>query len=219
MNIYVVVEGEVGEKKVYKHWIPLVNTSLSHVNYISEIEENNFFIISGNGYPNYFNTIKNAVSDVANNEKLDRLVIAIDSEDDTYLEKYNEVDTFIQSLGIVIDYKIIVQNFCLETWALGNKSIYSRNVTDPTLRSYQLVFNVSVDDPEFLPPLLDKHLNRAQFAEKYLRSLCNEKFRNLTYNKKNPTVLLHNRYFERIKNRYVTDHHLPSFGNFLTAFI
>jgi len=29
MNIYVVVEGEVGEKQVYRVWIPCVNSQLT----------------------------------------------------------------------------------------------------------------------------------------------------------------------------------------------
>lgn len=220
MNIYVVVEGEVGEKKVYKHWIPFVNPSLSHVDYPTQITVNNFYIISGNGYPNYMDTIKNAVLDVASNSNaFDRLVIAIDSEDLTYTDKYNEINNLIQSLNCNIDYKIIIQHFCLETWALGNKSIYTRHTGNSVLRDYKLIFNVSVDDPEILPPLPSENLNRAQFAEKYLRALLNEKFRRLTYSKKNPEVLFHPTYFERVKRRHLVDNHLASFGNFLSAFI
>jgi len=47
MNIYIVVEGEVGVKKVYQHWVPLVNPNLNYVDHISLIVRNNFSILSG----------------------------------------------------------------------------------------------------------------------------------------------------------------------------
>ena len=220
MNIYVVVEGEVGEKKLYKHWIPFVNPSLSYIAYPTDITVNNFYLIAGNGYPNYMNTITNAVHDVADNSNgFDRLVIAIDSEDHTYNDKYNEINSLILSLGVNIDYKIIVQHFCLETWALGNKSIYTRHTGNRILRNYKSIFDASKDDPELLPPLPSENLNRAQFAEKYLRALLNEKFRRLTYSKKNPEVLFHHTYFQRVKTRFTADNHIASFNNFLSAFV
>jgi len=43
MNIYVVVEGK-GDKKVYTHWIPLVNRQMSVVNSVASVKRNNFLI-------------------------------------------------------------------------------------------------------------------------------------------------------------------------------
>ena len=126
---YLVVEGD-GEKKVYEHWVPLINPSLSVVESLNEVQQNNLLINSGGGYPNYFEVIKNGVEDVATNEQLDRLVIAIDSEEMTYEEKWREIDEFVKKRGKSLDCKIIVQHFCLETWALGNKAIASRNPKD-----------------------------------------------------------------------------------------
>lgn len=219
MNIYLVVEGEVGEKRVYKSWIPFVNSNLSYVQDISNVDTDKFYIISGNGYPNYLNVIEDAVKDVEENSNFDRLVIAVDSEDMTYTDKYNEINNHIISLDTSIDYRIIVQNFCLETWGLANKAIYTRNTEDDELLMYQSVFNVSIDDPELLPNLEEKNYNRAQFSEKYLRSLLQEKYRGLTYNKRKPDVLMEQTYFEKVKNRYDVDNHISSFSNFLLAFI
>lgn len=218
MNIYVVVEGEVGEKKVYQHWIPLVNPILTPIDYITQVTTNNFYIISGNGYPNYFNTIKNAIDDVANNPQFNRLVVAVDSEDIDFATKYTEIDDYIQSFGTSIDYRIIIQHFCLETWALGNKNIYVRNPQDTQLIQFQSIWNVSTQDPELLPPLVS-HLNRAHSAELYLRKLLQEKYRNLTYTKRRPEALLNNTFFNRVKNRCTQDRHVQSFEHFLNAFI
>ncbi len=60
MNMFVVVEGEIGERRVYEKWIPFVNPKMIWVESIFDISENNFAIIAGGGYPNYFEVIENA---------------------------------------------------------------------------------------------------------------------------------------------------------------
>ena len=51
MNVYLIVEGN-GEKKIYEHWVQLINPSLSIVNSLDEVQHNNLIIYSGGGYPN-----------------------------------------------------------------------------------------------------------------------------------------------------------------------
>jgi hypothetical protein len=156
-----------------------------------------FYLISGNGYPNYLNIIENAIEDVNNLKNFDFLIVAVDSEDKTYQEKYNRAvrkHQFPNSLGNgfniktaefaailrqirqtcertgrlsnksneikeVIDNKlihaesrIIIQHFCLETWALGNRIACRKNTTDVMLLEYKRVHDVRNDDPELLPP-------------------------------------------------------------------
>ncbi|HHE65731.1 MAG TPA: hypothetical protein ENL09_06890 [Bacteroidetes bacterium] len=218
MNFYVVVEG-ISEKPIYKHWIPLVNPELSSVDSISDIDEDNFFIVSGGGYPNYFNIIENAIQDVENNPSIDRLIIGVDSEDFTKDEKERELIKFVESHKTKsIDYKIIVQHFCVETWALGNVAIVRRNPHNSELRDFLKIHNVKDSDPENLPANPMLKLNRAQFAELYLRKLLNEKHRSLTYNKRNPRPLLHVSYFTRLQDRVESTGHISSFNDFLQAF-
>lgn len=219
MNVYLIVEGNVGEKKVYAHWVPLVNPSLTVVKTLDEIQRDNLIIYSGGGYPNYFDVIEAGVEDVFTNKHIDRLVISVDSEEMSYQEKRQEIDEFVKALGKNIDYKIIVQHFCLETWALGNKAIVTRNPNDVQLREFRGYFDVLTKDPELLPGYSANNLNRSQFASRYLRSLLNEKYRNLTYTKRNPQALLHNKYFERVKMRLETTGHIASFEDFLAAFV
>ncbi len=80
MNVYVVVEGK-GDRIVYRSWIPLVNPDLRSVDSISEVTRDNFYIVSGMGYPHYFEIIDNAISDVNSPGSFDRLVVSVDSED------------------------------------------------------------------------------------------------------------------------------------------
>jgi hypothetical protein len=74
------------------------------------------------------------------------------------------------------------------------------------------------NDPELLPDLPVKHFNRAQFADVYLRKLLNNKHRNLTYSKSNPTALIHNKYFDQLNKRLNETGHIGSFEAVITAF-
>ena len=216
MNVYLIVEGD-GEKKIYTHWVPLVNPKLSVVNSLEEVQHNNLIIFSGGGYPNYLEVIEAGVEDVVGNEQLDRLVIAVDSEEMSYKEKRREIEQVVNALGKNLDYKIIVQHFCLETWALGNKVMVSRNPEDIRLRQYISYFNILNRDPELLPPI--ENLSRSQFAARYLKKLLNEKYRALAYKKGNPKPLLNDMYFKRVKMILDTTGHIASFEDFLAAFV
>jgi hypothetical protein len=218
MNLHVVVEGAVGERFVYEKWIPFVNPQLSAVQNIFEIQNNNFAITAGGGFPSYFEVIENAIDDVNSANNIDRLVIAIDSEEMSFDEKFQEIQLFLENKPCTAQIRIIIQHFCLETWALGNKRIGPRNPKNETLRKYKEFFNILENDPELLPPYPPQDLNRSQFALRYLRRMLNDKNRNLTYTKNKPKALLHKTYFSEVKNRYETTDHIVSFLAFLNAF-
>mgnify|MGYP001230945784 CR=1 FL=1 len=212
MNIYLVVEGPVGEKRVYAHWVPLVNPRLRVVSSLDMIVNDHLIIVSGGGYPNYLEVIERGIMDVME-------VIAVDSEDMSYDDKYQEIDNYVKSFRVQLNYKIIVQHFCLETWALGNQALVTRRPKDPKLREYREMFDVLVRDPELLPNYPKESLNRSQFAARYLKKLLNEKHKKLTYSKSNPIALLHDKFYDRVKARLETTGHIHSFDNFLTAFV
>lgn len=216
MNIYVVVEGEIGEKLVYQEWISVVNPQLSYVSRIGEIQKNNFSILAGLGYPQYFKVIENAIQDVKNHGNIDRLVVAVDAEEMTFEEKYDEVRLFLDNLNPSVPVSIIVQNFCLETWALGNIKVVKKSPKSIKLREYKNLYNVRELDPEGLPRY--DNLSRIRFAELYLRVALNERYRNLTYKKGKPDALMHPKYFQEIKNRFESTNHIKSFKGFLEAF-
>jgi len=127
MNYYIVVEGQKVEPLVYNKWISYLNPRLKPISNISEFYKDNYYIFPGNGYPSYFETINDAIQDVLNNPIIDYLVIAIDSEDMTFEEKYQEMQDFVADYIDKINITIIVQHFCIETWALGNRLIIRRN--------------------------------------------------------------------------------------------
>ena len=133
MNYYIVVEGKKVEPAVYNKWISYINPELNLISHISKFKENNYLLFAGCGYPNYFNVISTAAQEVLENPIIDYLVIAIDSEDMTYEEKYQEIHNFLSYYIDKIKIIIIVQHFCIETWALGNKLIIRRNPQNTNL--------------------------------------------------------------------------------------
>ena len=217
MNIYIVTEG-ITESIVYKKWIPQINPALSAVSTISDVDQNKFFIVSSMGYPFYFETIANAIEDVNHLKKFDRLVITIDSEEMSRIQKYDEVADFVRSHPCRFNPRIVVQHFCFETWALGNRKIISPVPENRRLRQYKKFFDVRQFDPELLPALPEEEMNRAQFAEKYLRLALNDRYPTLTYSKANPKALLHTTYLEQVRLRATKTNHIDSFHEFLRAF-
>ena len=217
MNVYVVTEGVV-EKKVYREWIPLVNQQLVQVSDIDEVKSNNFFLVSAGGYPSYFRVINDAIDDVNNYAAFDRLVVSIDSEDMTRDEKLAEVEAFIAAKACRATVIVVVQHFCFESWALGNRLVVRPNTQSTQLKRFRRIHDVRAKDPELLPRLDEDGLTRSQFAERYLRVALNDRFRNLTYSKRNPTALLHWKYLAQLQLRLSQTGHIPSFGDFLAAF-
>ena len=218
MNLYILTEG-ITEQVVYRHWIQLVNPNLTPADTIDSVSENTYYIVSARGYPQYFEIIDDALEDVNSIESFDRLVISIDSEDMSYQEKREEIEGFLDGKSCRVEIKIIVQNFCFETWALGNRTIIRRNPQSPRLVKYKNIFDVRVSDPELLPPNDEENLNRAQFALKYFRVALNDRYTRLSYTKGNPSVLLTNGYFNQVRSRYTQTNHIPSFSDFLEAFV
>lgn len=228
MNIYVVLEGDLGAKKVYSHWIPLVNPGLTLAPRIDNVTGNNFYVEAGGGYPILFEVIEGAIENIAtmsNNGKrlFDRLVVALDSEEATFQEKHEEISKYVQPRILEtdpsIEFRLIIQHFCFEAWALGNRRLVKGNIHSEQLLKYRRLFDVGTKDPELLPPNQAEELNRAQFADKLLRHFFNEKFRNLTYSKNDPKPLCHDGYFNQLKKRLTDTGHINSFTTFLTAFV
>lgn len=216
MNVYVVTEGKA-EGIVYKQWIPLINPTLRLVDSLDAVSESTFYIISAKGYPNYFDTIDNAIEDCNAISQFDRLVIAVDSEEMTKQDKYNEIQAHVSQKACRVNVRIVIQHFCFETWALANRKIIPLN-SSGKLRGYKVLFDVRTRDPELLPAKPDENWNRSQFAFRYLALALNSKFRTLTYTKSNPKAVIHNKYLREIQTRLDQTGHVGSFRDLLNAF-
>lgn len=218
MNIAIITEGR-GDKYIYKSWIPFVNPNITYVDRIRDISSNNFSIVSGFGYPSYFQKIDEVIQDVNDHGHIDRLVIGIDSEELTLHQKQQEISDYLSSSTCLAPIFIIVHHFCIETWALGNRRFCPANPNHQPLLTYKIFFDVRSSDPELLPEYPPLRLNRAKFAQRYLSAICQSRNPHLTYNKSRPKPLIHNAYYQQVLLRHQTSGHIASFSFFLNAFI
>lgn len=160
MNIYVVVEGERAARKIYKSWIPMVNPELQYVDYLNQVNQNNFYILAGFGQSQFLTSrIEQAINDV-NNLTFDRLVLAIDSENQGFQEKLSELMERVKAIGCNVEVKYVIQHFCFETWLLGNKQTFRKKTDDSELQKFRTIFDVRDNDPELLPGNDERSWNR-----------------------------------------------------------
>ena len=215
----VIVTEDKGSRRIYKSWVPQVNPGITYVESIFDVTNNNFTIISGYGYPQYFSIIEGVIQDINDRGNIDRLVIAVDSEEKSYLDKLKEITARIDANSCTARVIPLIQHFCIETWGLGNRRICPANPNQPRLRDFKAVFDVRTRDPELLPGYPRFKLNRAQFAEAYLNACLHCIGSHLSYNKANPKPLCTPGYFREVRLRCVDYGHIKSFTHFLTAFV
>jgi len=216
MNFYLLVEGDA-EKAVYRQWIPELRAGVNYVDNPAEMQNDDFCIVSGKGYPYYLEMIAAAVDDTQNMENT-RLIIAVDSEDLTRAEKFAEIDNVVRAHAHQgLDYRIVVQHFCFEAWALGNRRVGPRNPKADDLKRLKSIFDVMVADPEQLPPIDAR--NRAQTALLYLRAMLRDRSPKMIYSKSNPQILSTREYLQHLQDRTRDTGHIGSMQSFIDAFI
>ena len=212
MNFLFVVEGKSTEKKLYQKWIPYLLPHMKYVQNFEEIIDNNFIIINGGGYPNYFKKIKDAFLDAIDYVNISHIFICIDAEDSSYDEKKAEITDYIKNECPLTTcfIKIIIQNSCIESWLMGNKRINIDNAQDVELTQYRNYFNVNIRDPELLTPIDERTIG--QFSKRYLQLMLNEK--GLIYSINSVQSVNNQTYFEQLVKRYQENNHIISFGIF-----
>lgn len=217
MNLYFLVEGRSTERKVYPAWLKHILPELKQVQNFDEVNQNNFYLFSADGYPSIiYEHFPNAVEDIKTVGKYSYLVICLDADESTVSERKQEIEDFIRTEKIKTgntQLVIIIQNRCFETWFLGNRKIYTRNPQDNPLLDYTRYYNVFINCPE----LMGKYQNfntHAQFHEAYLKELFRAK--NRDYSKKRPGDVTQSYYLQELIARVESENqHLPTFKTFI----
>lgn len=217
MNIYFLVEGNSTERKIYPKWLEYLLPELIRVKYHNEVQNNNYYLISGEGYPAILHDgLDNAIDKIKETNNYDYLVLCVDSDEETVQERFNYIQDFIQNKNIDLGntkIEIIIQNRCIETWLLGNRRIFdSRQPLDYPLSDYVDYYDVSKDDPEKMGDYNMR--NHADFHCEYLKEIF--RARKISYTKKSPGDAREKYYLEQLQKR-VQDNstHLKTFQNFL----
>lgn len=218
MNIYFLVEGLRTEMKVYPKWLSYLVPQLSRVQWHHEVIANNYFIFSGNGFPSLLDVhLRKSVEDINDAANFDYFVIYLDADEQSILQRKQEVLDFMSNENIVLNsnvqFEIIVQNRCIETWFLGNPKIFKKNTDNEFLREYISFYDVKSNDPELMEKIPDFVGSTSIFHSSYLQQLLLE--RKIRYSKNNPQGVIEPYFLEELIKRNQKTGHIQSFQNFL----
>ena len=229
MNLLFLVEGGKTEPKVYKAWLQHLFPSLTFVVRPEDMTMNTCRIIAGDGYPNMVSKPKQypgvsrleaCLIDIEKFGNVNHFFICIDSEENSYIDRFNEVKSKLDDLksGYNIDSSkteihIIIQHCCIETWALGNAEIpneYSSIGSSTVLSDFQAYYDILVNDPEEMLSFPRGYIFRtkAKFHERYLKEYLRQF--GLSYSKKDPKVVEGKKYLDALKKRCELMNHLSS---------
>jgi len=203
---------------VFKRWIPALRPDLAYVEHPTLLVPNSFTIISGLGYPAYLRIVRDAAIDVRDHPGYGTLVVSVDAEEVDPMVRRNEVLNVIRGVAPALQPIVIVQNQCIETWALGNRRMVRRFPVNPDHRRWKLHHDVWNLDPEDMPAQPEIGLNRAQSALAYLIAAIRDRNPTLSYSKSNPSILSDPAYLEQLRRRSIDTGHLHSFTDFCDAF-
>ena len=217
MNLYFLVEGTQSERKVYPAWLAHLLPELQRVDNCDDVNEKNYYLISGEGYPSLiYDFIPRAIAEINSNGKYSYFVVCLDAEENTVAELTTEIYNFLNEQKLKLnnaELVLIFQNRCLESWLLGNRKIYSRNPQNKPLLDYTKYYDVSVNCPETMGRYQEFNTH-AQFHGAYLRTLFEAK--NITYSKKRPGDVLKPFYLEQLLARIeVQPEQLTTFRQFI----
>ncbi|HSO00008.1 MAG TPA: hypothetical protein VLS89_17060 [Candidatus Nanopelagicales bacterium] len=223
MNLYLLVEGDRTEPRVYREWIKLTFPHLTGVDRLSEVTADCYFIFRGGGYPSYIKRIKNALADIAAHPRMDHFFVCVDSEERSCAERLAEVQGVIEQAEAEIRVRakhprlqshVIVQHCCLETWFLGHTRMMRRNPSSTRLVEMKRFYDVSVNDPELMGRP-SGYLTRSDFHLEYLKEMLREQGK--TYSKIHPGVVTESSYLDALRHRWGTTGHLSSLGRLLST--
>lgn len=213
MNLYFFVEGKRTEPKVYRTWIRHIFPQLTEVKDISEVQQNNFLIVSGFGYPQCLNRIDEILEDINQHGAIDHFFVCIDAEEDPVATKQAEIEQRIVGKAAETECYAVIHNCCFETWFLGNKRMLKRNPQSLRLREWKAFYDVSVDCPESMEAFTGYRM-RAHFHLDYLKEMLAE--HNKTYTKQQPGVVQEKTYLKALVTRHEQSGHIQSFGQLLS---
>ena len=220
MNLYIVVEGEQTEMMLYPRWIQYFIPELTRVDNFENVTKNSYYLFSGQGIPSIYNHVVNAIKDVNQIDSYDYLIVILDSDEISAEQRKQKVIDNIVDSGVKLNNKckleIIVQSRAVETWFLGNRSVYKRNPQGERFRLYSNFFNVEINDPEQMGKSFGfKRI--VHFHEAYLREMLKEY--NIRYRKSKPGDVLKEYYLKELINRTNdNDDHLLSLSRCFNLF-
>lgn len=217
MNLYLIVEGRRTEYKIYPEWLRHHLPQLIRVPKAIEAKTNNYYLFNGNGFPSLLhNHLQNSIDEINDLKSFNYLILILDVDELTVNGRIREVNKFMKDKKLELfdcELVIIPQNRCIETWLLGNRTIYKANPQNSDLSNYIRFYNVKELDPELMGkyPLFETHSQfHAEYATQFLRE------RNIRYSKNIPNTVTEEHYYNELIKRAEDTGHLKSFYSYIS---
>ena len=233
MNLLFLVEGAKTEPKIYRSWLKFLFPGIQEVLRPEDMINNNFQIIAGCGYPNMVSRPRNSkipslleacMLDLSGYSAIDYLIICIDSENETYQNRFDEITQKINQIILdhpkisLVHHKIyvIIQHCCIETWALGNNELTGGTSSlsaeeTANYEKFREYYDIALKDPETMEccPPHQSFRGRQRFHQKYLQYYF--RMHGLKYSKNDPSEVQKSEYFLALCRRCQSTGHLQSF--------
>ena len=139
MNYYFLLEDSKSFLKVLPEWLKYINFKCERVPDIQHVKENNYVLQSGQGVTQlitkvHFDTIETIIE---NRGKIDKLVVVLDSEEETVSERKKQVYDKIKETYKLeqLDFEIVVlairaaSEICSGTWITSDPVLTIRPIS------------------------------------------------------------------------------------------
>ena len=203
---------------IYPRWLERLLPGHSRVRFPGEAARNNYFLVSGDGQPQlYDRQLPNSIADINDCGKYNYLVVCLDADEASAearrAEVFDRLAVCPAKLDTSVTVRVVVQNRCIETWLLGNRTVFSRTPESDALKRCVTYYNVHDSDPELMGPGPDG-LTHSQFHFEYIHSMFRE--RNLKYTKHYPGHAGDESYLRKLIDRCrIESDHLSTFAELL----
>ena len=220
MNFYIIVEGEKTEMSVYPAWLSLLAPDYTRIENFDDLNENNYYLFCGGGIPSIYTHVTNAVLDINEiNSKegphYDYLLVCLDTEEENRDYIMQQIENQLKSKGVSLqnaELLVFEQKICMETWFLGNQSVFKDNPQDSEYLDFIKYYNVGQNNPEEMGNMnLNRFATTARFHLRYLQQMLEE--RNMSYSKRNTYAVQQQTYLQQLIKRYEETGHIATFGS------
>lgn len=220
MNFYIVVEGDKTEMSVYPAWLSVLAPNYTRIDSAWDVNENNYYLFSAGGIPSIYTHVKNAVLDINSinaqgGSRYDYLLACLDTEEETRQYHVDRINAELQSNNVSLqDAELVVfeQKVCMETWFLGNQSVFKENPQNTEYLDFIRYYNVGKNNPEEMGNMDEyRFATTAHFHVRYLKRMLEE--RNMTYSKNNTDEVQKQVYLQQLIKRYEETEHIATFGS------
>jgi len=220
MNFYIIVEGEKTEMSVYPAWLSLLAPAYTRIENFDDINENNYYIFCGGGIPSIYTHVTNAVLDINEiNSKegphYDYLLVCLDTEEENRDYIMQQIESRLKAEGVSLqnaELLVFEQKICMETWFLGNQSVFKDNPQDSEYLDFIKYYNVGQNNPEEMGNMNpNRFATAARFHLRYLQQMLDE--RNMSYSKRNTHAVQQQTYLQQLIKRYEETGHIATFGS------